>query len=1051
MGEKFSISSHKGVIHWFLQNPVAANLLMVVILILGLTAFSSVRLESFPQLPSNFIIVTIPYEGGTPEEVEQGVAITVEKAIDGIPGIKSIYSESFPTKATLEVEVKEGYDLSIVMQRISGKIEAIENFPEKALSPIISHDVEQANVVWVNIRGDVSEHTLKEIATDLRDKLLLKQNITTVDHYGLRNYEISINFSQEKLSEYNLTFDEIAGALQQSSLDLGMGSLKTETGHILLRVNESKRTGYEFGNVLIRSDEAGNTLYLRDIANIVDGFESENIISMFNGVPSIMLEIKTEGDTDLLEAYSEVESLVEEYQNQVPDVVSVVLWNNMTREISDRLNFFASGGLIGMLLVLLMLAVFLDVKLAFWVAIGIPVSFAGAMTLMVSPLFGFTLNAITLFAFILVLGIIVDDAIIIGESVFREKKVGGSGDGQSITLKGVKAVSFPATFGVLTTVAAFWPLTQLTSEIGLLLGQLAWVVIFCLLFSLVESKLILPTHLKNINVNLRYKKENSISRRWGIFQCQVGSGLSWVISQIYTPAVKQVTQYRYLTCMAFVSLLFISIALMNNGTVKSIFFPEMDQEYLQANFELSSDVTLEEAKRLAQKITGDIQSVSEDLVRAGETELNSVKGVFSQVREKQIVVVAELEEMSKREVSGNEISKLWRQRTGSLPGVDIARFQIREPDIEIEMYGENLESLKVASEALVEKLRTYSVVTDVYRNVKEVREEIKLSLTDLGRSRGISEETLSSQVRNAFYGLEVQRIQLNEEINVVLRFEEEKRASISDLLAMEIVDAKGNKYELGSLVELEIVPGLDQISRENGKKVIVVKASVNKSQVSPDDIVDQLEANFVPRLMKQYTDVKINYSGDVEDDDAAQQSLVRAFCISILLIYILLAIPLKSYTKPLVIVAVIPFGLIGALIGHIIIGIPFSILSFFGLLALGGVLINDSLILVSSISMRRKNGETIEESIVGACKYRFRSVVLTSFTTFVGLIPFIFDSSYQAQFLIPTAVSLGFGILFSTGIILLMIPSLYWIAYDIKNFIKSMTRGARMNLVLANK
>lgn len=1054
-----------GIISWFVYNPIAANLLMLAIIAFGILSLLNIRLESFPAFPSNTISINATFDGANPEEVEEAVLLPIERALMGMQGIQSIEATARDEAATIRLKKKEGYDLPLLVQNIKTRIDAIDSFPEDVSNIIVAKEVEKNSVVWVAVQGDASEFALKSIASNVREALLQEKHINQVSYRGFRDYQINIYIHENKLEQYSLTISDISRALQDYSIGVSIGQLNTDKGGINLRLQETSKTTLDYADIPIRTSNTGNRLYLRDVANIEYGFTEKGQLSLYEGKPAVMLKVDTQGQTDVIKAYKEVSTVVNTLSLALPSNVTLSLWNNRTREVSDRLQFLSQSGLISMLLVLLMLALFLDVKLAFWIAIGIPVSFAGALLLMPLEAFNLSLNVVTLFAFIIVLGIIVDDAIVTGESIYTEKtrdntatqsnhSLGGDtkkGSGESLskdyssTIIGVQKVNIPATFGVLTTVAAFLPLTSINSEIGQLLGQIAWVVIFCLVFSLIESKIILPSHLRNISLGV-----HNTPRFWRIPQYMAKSMLLWLETTIYQRLIRYALMYRYFTLLLFISILIISLSLVKSGAVKEVFFPELEQEFLQASFVINDSLSADEMTALTKKISLNLRTISNDLSTQQSLEYPPVKGIYSSRIGQRVVVSAELEEVKKRDISGNDISHLWLKSIEGISGILSSRFKTQDFDITLRLYASNIALLQKANLALEQYLFRYKPLYDIQASQENNTEEFRVKLNAIGQSKGISHELLSSQVRHAFHGLEVQRLQQGEEeVKVIVRLAKDKRKNIANLNNLKIRDDQGSEFLLSTIADVIYDNSPPIIYRKERQRAAIIKANIDKENYSPNQVLAHLEKDFLSDFRQQYPSIRIEFGGDVENDDIAIKSLVKAFLLSALLIYVLLAIPLKSYSQPLLIISIIPFGVIGIVFGHLFMGIPLSILSFFGFLALSGVVINDSLILVTTIK-ENKQGTNAIKGIVMASSARFRAVILTSITTFVGLVPIIFESSYQAQFLVPTAVSLGFGILFSTLITLVLIPTLYAIAIDVYVGWAALNRNKTRKTLLKN-
>jgi multidrug efflux pump subunit AcrB len=1028
------------IIAWFCGNSVVSNLLMLIILGLGVKAAIEVRKETFPSFAAESVTINVPFRGGTPEDVERGVAIKIEEALQGVEGIDHIRSISTDSSAQITVDAIEDYPITKLLDEVKIQIDAISSFPDQAEKPVIIENQRLSTVLRVNVHGQVDESLLKETARTLRDDLLKLENITQVETTGARDYEISIEVSEEQLRFYNLTFDEIARAISSNSVDLSAGFVRSASGDISVRSREQAYVAADFAMIPLRTTEEGTRIYLSDVAEIRDGFVDQQFLSRFNGEPSVGLEITTEGSGDIILAAKEAASFVARYaeMHDLPEGVRVSAWQDGSEPIRSRLGLLTKNGLTGVLLVLITLAFFLNLRLAFWVALGIPISIAGALACFPVGFIDLSLNQITAFAFIIVLGIIVDDAIVIGESIYTAKEEDEAGDQPhrhlDSTVRGVSRVVTPATFGVLTTIAAFYPLTQVSGRMGNVFGQIAIAVIFCLIFSLIESKLILPSHLNHIKV--KQVPKFWLSKQWSRFQKTVARGLNRFVTKLYQPTLRALVPYRYLTLGVFVAILILVVGLLPSGKLRFVFFPDIFRDAISANLELEQGLPVDYLHKHTERIVAALLETSRELEeQSGDPIL--VNFSVNASSNTKASVAAELTTSESRSVSTNEIVKLWRSKLPPIPGAKALTLSGAAgppgQGFNIQLVSQSLEDLQAGADAMQAQVATYPGVYDIQDTFDSGRPEIRVALTPEGQAAGLDKRELANNIRSAFFGTEAQRIQRGrDEVKVMVRYPYEARSQLETLREMRVRSGDGTAIPFSIVADTTYGDSLASIERADYNRIVTVKAEIDKSITSGDEILQQMAEEYFPSFRAEFPGVSIELFGEAEQRRKSMRSLVSGFQLSLVLIYILIAIPLKSYIKPLFIMSVIPFGIIGALLGHFLVGIPVSILSIFGILALSGIVVNDSLVLIYRIDdLRREQSElSLAEMIIVSAGQRFRAILLTTLTTFVGLAPLLAETSVQAQFLKPMAVSVGFGVIFATGITLVLLPMILLIADD---------------------
>jgi len=1020
------------IIEWFARNAVAANLLMIILLAGGLYSLLTIKKESLPLIETNYITVTMPFLGSSPEDVEEGILIKIEEAIQDIEGIHEIISTGRRGSGTVQVEVDSGYEVSEVMTEIKSRVDAISTFPDNTEKPIISRTRNQEQVLMVSVFGDVDERTLKEYAKQVRNEIVSLPGITRAELLGSRPYEISIEVSEFTLEQYGMTLGEVALAVRRGSLDLPAGLIRSDAGDIQLRTKGQAYTGLEFEDILIRTNPDGSRVLLKDVAKIRDAFAETGRFSEYNGKPTFTIQVLSVGEQSELEISQAVRDYVVAKQASMPSGVGLAAWADVTYYLTGRLDMMVKNLIIGAVLVFLSLALFLRLKLAFWVIVGLPVAFLGTFLLM--PSFGISVNLISLFGFILVLGIVVDDAIVIGESAYTTMRA--KGHSVDNVLEGVLKVAMPATFGVLTTIAAFIPILMISGIMGKFFSSIGWVVALCLVFSIVESKLILPAHLAHMKVrHYGEDTQNALIR----FQRFFSEGLHTFVDNHYSPFLAKCLQRRYLTLSVFISLLILAAGLLAGGILRSVFFPDVAADFVQVELQMNEGTPAARTHDAIRQLQDGLWKLDAELSK--EQGLESGALVSSALSFAQGdtggVIITELVKEDRAVLTGPEVLRRWRESVGEIPGAKQLGFSIAQGPgggaaISIQLIGANIEQVGRASQELIRRMKTYEGLYDIRNTYERGRPEIKLNVKPEAEALGITLQDLASQVRAGFYGTEVQRIQRGQdEVKVMVRFPREERNSVGYLDNMKIRTPNGGRVPFRAVAEVELTESPSLIQRFDRERAVRVSAEVDKEKYEPKKIQDDIMNKELPQVLAEFPGVRSRLSGVSLQQFEVQRDLLRGGVLAIFLIYALMAIPLKSYAQPLVIMSVIPFGIIGALIGHLILGIPVSMTSYFGIIALAGVVVNDSLILVDFVNRERKADVPLYEAVGRAAKTRFRAILLTSLTTFLGLAPIaIFETSLQAQLVVPMAASLAFGILFATVITLFLIPVLYLILDD---------------------
>lgn len=1024
--------TNKGLIAWFARNSVAANLLMAFILIGGLLTAGTISKQMFPQFEINWLEFSAVYPGTAPQEVEEGITIKIEEALETVQGLDRVITYSNRNYSSGYFRVDEGYDPQVVLDEVKSQIDSISSFPDGMERPKVERIKFRQEVMYLSLYGDLSHKELKDLGKKIHDEIQQQPLVNISDFYSGLGYEISIEVSKDKLREYGLSFQDVAQAVRSYSRNMSAGQIRAENGYINLRVENQAYKGHEFERIPVITLSDGTKILLGDIATIVDGFEEGIQYSKFNGQNSVTFFVGAAGDQSITDVAKVMNRYVEAKQKQLPDGVKLETWVDLTYYLEGRLDMMLDNMKSGAILVFLMLALFLRIRLAFWVMMGLPVCFLGTLLVMPMEFVNVTINITSLFAFILVLGIVVDDAIVMGESAHAE--IEDKGHSADSVIRGVQRVAMPATFGVLTTIAAFFPLVIGDGPGSAWSHSIGFVVIFCLLFSLVESKLILPAHLVTMKVSPPNPK-NPLHR----FRQALDGGLKRFIENKYKPFLKIALHYRYGVMTFFISILLISAGLYAGGVVRFIGQPKVPHDFPRIVVDMNTDTA--EKTTLNTLLT--LEKILYDVDKDIEAEYGKPMIADMQVDLRNRTsgrIMVKLVEPEDRAMNTFELADLWRQAIPPLPGVK--RFNISDNlfgsdrddgDISFRLESSDDAQLLAAAKELKAKLNSLKGVGDVNDSRQTSAKEVQFTLKPLAYSMGLTLSDIASQVGYSFYGLEAQRIlRDSEEIKVMVRYPLSERSSVGHVDDVMIQAPNGAELPLSELAEISMHDGVTRIRRENGNRTINVWGSVDAAQVEPFEVAKEIRDEFIPELLRKYPQLQSEVSGRIQEEIDSANKQMRDFILSLLVMFTLLAVPLKSYSQPLMIMTVIPFGIVGAMIGHLVLGMDLNVLSMFGIIAAAGVVINDSLVMVDYVNKSRLEGMSLKDAVVYSGCRRFRAILLTSLTTFIGLVPIMMETSMQAKMVIPMAVSLAFGVLFATIVTLVMIPSLYLVIEDIK-------------------
>jgi len=1033
----------KGAVAWFADNHVAANLLMIFLLLAGVMTAMTIKIEVFPESTPDRIIITTEYPGASPDEVVEGVIRQIEEKVAGLAGIKRIDSSAREGFGTVVIQVIRGWDLKKLLDEVKAEVDRIVTLPQAAEKPVVQEITPRYQVISVAVYGDVPEATLKHLAESMKDDLTNLPGITLAELFSVRKGEIHIEISEQTLRRYSLTLGQVAEAVRRASLDLPAGSVKTSGGEILIRTKGRRYYAADYRDVAVITRPDGTKVTLGEIARLSDGFEDLDLYARFQGRPAAVVQVYRVADQSALQVAASVKRYIDEIRPGLPAGVEIDHYQDMAGVLKSRLQLLMRNMTLGLILVGTLLGVFLSLRLAFWVTLGIPISFA--FGLMFLPYYDVSINLLSLFAFILVLGIVVDDAIIIGENIFRKQEEGLPPLQASV--EGAIEVGRPVVFSVLTTVAAFWPLLLGSGNMGRAMRNLPIVVIVVLLGSLVESLFILPAHLNRV---VSKREARAASRKK---EKRAARMLRRFVEGPYTRLVDFCVRWRYATFGLGVAMLLVALGTWAGGMVKFTFFPEIESDVLVCSITMPAGTPV---KRTDEVVLHLEDSALETLAEWDRKQDEETPSLFK--RSVSIVgihlsgpgpgsagpeygghlaqVFIEIPEGDERDVSAPELVAAWRETAGPIPDAKSIIFQSElfsaGNPVEVHLSLEDDETLRVAADELKTELRRYPGVFDVNDSCLRGKEEVQLKLKPAARSLGLTLNDLALQVRHAFYGAEALRFQRDQdEVKVLVRYPEGERKSLGNVNDMRIRTGEGFEVPFREVAQVKMERGFATIDRAQRRRVIRVTADVDETVANANEVRIALTSRFLPDLQMKFRGLRYTIEGEGKEMQESMADVGRGFVIALFLIYALLAIPFRSFAQPFVVMLAIPFGIIGALIGHLVMGYNLSFFSMVGIVGLTGVVVNDSLVLIHATNRLHHQGLSAHEAVVRAAGLRFRAIMLTSLTTFAGLTPMILERSVQAQFLIPMALSLGFGVLFATFITLLLIPCNYMILQDI--------------------
>ncbi|MEO1028739.1 MAG: efflux RND transporter permease subunit [Pseudomonadota bacterium] len=1034
-----------GLFGWFIGNSVSANLLMILMVVGGLSAINSLRTETFPEIDPRQIVITVPYPGATPSEVEDSITKRVEEAVLGIEGVERVRSSAAEGAGSVTLELKDFVDAQIVKDDVDAAVDQLGAFPPaEAERPQITISDPPSDVMRLAIFGNLEEIGLRAAAEIVEAEILGLPEVTNVSLSGVRNREISIEVSEADLRAYGLSFNEVANAVQRASVNLSGGTVRTSGGEILLRTDTERRTGDEFGDILVRSDAQDRRILLRDVATIIDGFEDGELINLYQGRPAIFIDVEAAADQDAFDVVGAIKTFLDGYQP--PADVSIAIVSDNTVIIGERLNLLIRNGITGLALVFVFLALTLDLRLAFWTSAGIFIAFLGGFLIIGEFA---TINMVTLFGLIVTLGLVVDDAIVIGESIFDEQH--GSSDPARATVRGVMGVAAPVTIGVLTTMAAFAPLLFSTGTLGQILFPVPIVVIAVLFMSVLEAFFILPAHLSH-------------GGDWSMgLMAQVKSAAQRVLfgfrDRVIMPIVRAAVRFRYLAVAIGIAYLMIVMGFVQNGAVRFVFFPSVESDEVTVNLEMPdgtpfarTEQVMRQIERAAYEAIGgpddpNLKSLSVTIGASPQSGSGGPLSVSSSGLGSHFGgAVLTLAPAGERTVGSAEIERRWRNAVGEIAGVKSLSFEASliggGADISLDISHRNTAELERAVTTLETELRRIPGVSEVESGLSNGKAELSFDLTPEGAAAGLTTADIAEQLRQAFFGIEVQRFQRGrEEIRTYVRYPLEDRKSLADLEALRIRLPNGGEAPLQTVATITEGTSPTSIDRVDGRRVISIEADVDEAIITPNAATALLLEEILPPILADYNGLSASLEGQSRDQQEDLASLGGNMLVALAIIYVMLASVLRSYIQPLVIMAAIPFGAMSAILGHMLLGYDLSFLSVFGIVALSGVIVNSSVVMIDLYNrLLAEEHDVPDHAALAAVQRRFRPILLTTLTTFLGLLPMLTETSLQAQFLVPMAVSLGFGILLTGFIVLPLVPAMLLIVEDCKRLMGSVSR-----------
>ncbi len=1037
----------KNIIRWCVENSVAVNLLVIITCLAGFIYLGKLNREVFPEFSLDRIIVQVIFPGASPEEVEEGICIKVEEAINGISGIKKIESTARESVGTIVIEIEAGEDIYRMKDQIESQVNQINTFPQDAEKPIIQDLKLVRQVMFVTVSGDMNEETLRSITEEMKDELLQFPEISQAYIIGLRDYEISIELSEETMKKYGISSTEIGNAIRRNSIDLSGGILKTDQGEVSLRVKGQKYTRRDFEDIVVKTNPDGAVIYLHQIAKVKDAFEESRVRGYLNGKRAALINISKTGAEDIIKIANRVDEYLKEKSKTISSNIKIGTIASTAPVVQSRIDLLTSNGIQGLVLVFICLALFLDLRLALWVVVGMPISFLGTFIILVFT--GQSLNMLSMFSLIICLGIIVDDSIVISESIHSYIYEKGMIP-KDASCEATTRVFWPIVACVATTVFAFLPLYSVPGIMGKFIGIIPTAVISALMLSLLESLFVLPNHLANSLKPIITKDQIPWTSKLSticdnFFMKKLIDAYLWVL--------RIAMEYRYATLCFSIAIIIFSMGMLQGGFIKFIIFPKMDSEYLSARLMYPEGTNDQLSEQTIKYIEQCLWKTNSELKKQHNLNYDLVKQIYTVIGQNSdergsttgsnlAEINVELPSSESRSISSEILLNRWREIVGNIPGITSLTFASSSggpggKPVQIQFRSDSFDLLRKAADDLKRQLRRYPGLYDIQDDFKQGFKELRFSLRPEANNLGITLSDLATQIRNAVYGNEILRLQRGKfDVRVYLRYPQEERKYISDMDKVYIRTAQGQEISMLDVAILQVTDGYSLIRRVDGKRIINVLADLDERKANSEEILqDLIDANYLENIRKQYQGVNFSFEGQRKETNDSLGGLWIGFLLAAFAIYALLATIFKSYIQPIVIMFTIPLGLVGVIWGHWIMNFPITLMSTFGIVALCGIVVNNAVVMIDFINEGLRNGQSMFDAVLGAGSKRFRPILLTSITTIAGTCPLMFGQSTQAQYLIPMAIAINYGLLFSWILTLVVIPAVFIILADILKII----------------
>ncbi|PIE63381.1 MAG: multidrug transporter [Desulfobacter postgatei] len=1047
---------------WSVEHRVTVNLIMVFLIVAGIFTAMNMKREMFPRFSLGMISIAVDYPGASPEDVEEGICIKIEEQLKSLENIKNIYSTAVEGHAEVTLELDAGTDITEKLNEVRTEIDLIDSFPTQAEDPVVVEIKNNEPAIYVAVYGDVEERILKQTAEKIRDDLVNFDEISLAEITGVREYEISVEISEENLRKFSLSFNDVVRAVETGSLELPGGLIKTSGGEFLIRTKGKRYTGAEYEQIPLLTRADGTVVRIGDVARVVDGFEDLDLQSRFNGQPAAMVVVKRTSSQDTIAISNRVLAYIDNARDDLPKGIHLGHWYNIADMVQNRIDLLLKNGIQGIVLVFVVLALFLDLGLAFWVASGIPITFMGAFLFLEN--IGASINMLSLFGFIMTLGILVDDAIIVGENVYTHYSAGKTP--KQAVMAAMEQVGGPVVMAVTTTIVAFSPLMFITGIMGKFIAVMPQSVICILFISLLEAFFILPAHLEGaLSHSPEEESRSKIFKmlffwiHWiktdllyihGVLRIRMEKGMNRIIYAYYLPTLRYCVKNKYFTLALGVGCLIISLGLIAGGHLPYTFFPKTDSYWMLSEIVYPLGTPFETTQKTIKQIEVGAFKLNAYFRDRVEDKKDLIVNTFSLVgviprRDWKEGVfgghcgeawIEILPAAQRPDILASEVAAKWREFTGDILGVEQATFTIIGADpggnpIEIRLQGSEFAQMEAAAQALKQEIASYPGTFDITDDFRSGKMEKQIYIRPGAESLGVTMADIATQLRQGYYGDEVLKIQRGkDDVKVMVRYSKQERETESSIDRLRIRTKDNRDIPLNQVARIEAKRGYATIKRANRHRGITVTSDIDEGVANAQNIVKDLKKQFLPDMIKRFPGVEYDLGGQTKRSKESMESLMKGFIVAAMIIFLLLASQFRSYSQPLIIMTAIPFGLIGAILGHLIMGLDITIISIFGIVALSGVVVNDSLILIDFINVEVAGGTGVFEAVIKSGETRFRPVILTSFTTVAGLAPLLTETSFQARFLIPMAVSISFGLIAATVLTLIFVPTLYVVIRD---------------------